>query len=91
MCTVNIKVDDATMRRINPELTTREMINKWLQQKVDAMIKDYANDATLPPLSYERSEMVAVCDQRMDDIISGRSSTISNEEVINRIDEKYKL
>ena len=91
MCTVNIKVDDATMRRINPELTTRELINNWLQQKVDAMINDCANDAATPPLSYERSEMMAVCDQRMDDIISGRSSTMSNEEVINRIDEKYKL
>ena len=91
MCTVNIKVDDATMRRINPDLTTREMINKWLQQKVDAMIKDYANQAATPPFSYESSEMMAVCNQRMDDIISGRSSTISKEEVVNRIDEKYKL
>ncbi|MCQ2067706.1 MAG: hypothetical protein MJY68_01205 [Bacteroidaceae bacterium] len=80
MCTVNIKVDDATMRRINPNLTNREMINKWLQQKVDAMIESYSNDAATPPLSYERSEMMAVCDQRMDDIISGRSSTIPNEE-----------
>ena len=38
MCTVNIKVDDALMRRINPELNTPDRINKWLQNQVDELI-----------------------------------------------------
>lgn len=91
MCTVNIKVDDAVMRSINPNLTTREMINKWLQQKVDAMIEDYVNNTAMSPLSYERETMMAVCDQRMDEILSGSSTTIPNDEAIKKIDEKYNL
>lgn len=91
MCTVNIKVDDAVMRSINPNLTTREMINKWLQQKVDAMIEDYVNNTALPPLSYDREDMMSVCDRRMDEILSGRSSTIPNDDAIKKIDEKYNL
>jgi hypothetical protein len=91
MCTVNIKVDDAVMRSINPNLTTRELINKWLQQKVDAMIEDYVNNTAVPPLAYEQKEMMAVCDQRMDEILSGRSTTIPNDEAIKKIDEKYNL
>ena len=47
MCTVNIKVDDALVRRINPGLSSRESINKWLQGQVDAMIEEMAADDTV--------------------------------------------
>lgn len=40
MCTVNIKVDDVLVRRINPGLSSRESINKWLQGQVNAMIEE---------------------------------------------------
>ena len=40
MCTVSIKVDDATLRRINPGLDSRESISKWLQGQVNAMIEE---------------------------------------------------
>ena len=42
MCTVNIKVDDVLVRRINPGLSSRESINKWLQGQVNAMIEEMA-------------------------------------------------
>lgn len=47
MCTVNIKVDDALVRRINPGLSSRESINKWLQGQVDAMIEEMAAEDTV--------------------------------------------
>jgi ribosomal protein S3AE len=40
MCIVNIKVNDATMRRINPNLTDSEKIGQWLQYKVNAMLEE---------------------------------------------------
>lgn len=40
MCTVSISIDEATMRQINPLLTNRESIGKWLQHQVDLMIKE---------------------------------------------------
>ena len=40
MCTVTINIDEATMQRINPNLTTRESIGKWLQHRVDLMIEE---------------------------------------------------
>ena len=40
MCTVSINIDEATMRQINPLLTSRESIRHWLQHQVDAMIKE---------------------------------------------------
>ncbi len=43
MCTVNIKVDEATMLQINPGLTSRESIGNWLQHKVDLMLEEYAH------------------------------------------------
>ncbi len=41
MCTVSIKVDEATMQRINPGLTSRESIGDWLQHQVDLMLEEY--------------------------------------------------
>ena len=40
MCTVSINIDEATMRQINPLLTSHESIRYWLQHQVDAMIKE---------------------------------------------------
>ena len=47
MCTVNIKVDDALVCRINPGLSSRESINKWLQEQVNAMIEEMAAEDTV--------------------------------------------
>lgn len=41
MCTVSINIDEATLRRINPLLTSRESISRWLQHQVDLMIEGY--------------------------------------------------
>ena len=40
MCTVTINIDEATMRQIDPSLTSRESIGKWLQNRVDLMIEE---------------------------------------------------
>ena len=47
MCTVNIKVDDALVRSINPGLNSRESISKWLQGQVNAMIEEMAAEETV--------------------------------------------
>ena len=46
MCTVTINIDEATMRQINPSLTSRESIGKWLQHKVDLMIEEIVSQNT---------------------------------------------
>lgn len=40
MCIVNIKVNDATIRRINPNLTDSEKIGQWLQHQVNTMLEE---------------------------------------------------
>lgn len=42
MCTVSINIDEATLRQIDPLLTNRESIGKWLQHQVDMMVEEYA-------------------------------------------------
>jgi len=91
MCTVQIKIDDAKMRQINPNLTTTESIGDWLQREVDDLLDDYVSDLSMPPCSRTREEMMAICDQRMDDILTSRSTTIPHDEVMRRMTEKYGL
>ena len=89
MCTVTINIDEPKMRRINPKLTTRESINQWVQQWVDTLLEEYVSDSPLPPCSYTEEEMMAICDQRMEALLSGKATTIPHEEVMRRIREKY--
>ena len=49
MCTVRIKVDEAVMQRINPSLTSSELIGEWLQEQVDMLIEEYES----PDMSVE--------------------------------------
>ena len=43
MCTVSINIDEATMRQINPCLTSQESINRWLQHQVDMMLEEFSH------------------------------------------------
>ena len=46
MCTVNIKVNEALLRDVLPELDSEAAINRWAQllidQHIDALAKEYA-------------------------------------------------
>ena len=89
MCTVTINIDEDKMRRINPELTPRESIGQWLQQRVDELLENYVSDYPLPPCSYTEEEMMAICNHRMEALLSGQATTIPHEEVMRHMSEKY--
>ena len=40
MCTVSININEATIRQIDPRLTSRESIGRWLPHRVDMMLED---------------------------------------------------
>lgn len=40
MCTVSININEATIRQIDPRLTSRESIGRWLQHRVDMMLEN---------------------------------------------------
>ena len=46
---VRIKVDETVMQRINPSLTSSELIGEWLQEQVDMLIEEYES----PDMSVE--------------------------------------
>lgn len=60
MCTVNIKVNDATIRHINHRLNDREAIGQWLQQQVDLMLEQMLEDAETMDLETAREQLHAV-------------------------------
>ena len=40
MCSVNINIDEATIRGINPRLDNPAAIRQWAQELVDSSIKE---------------------------------------------------
>lgn len=57
MCTVNIKVNDATMHRINRRLNDREAIGQWLQQQVDLMLEQMLENTETMDLETAREQL----------------------------------
>ena len=44
MCTVSIKVNEAVLRGIRPELNTTAAIRQWVQQQIDLRIQQMQLD-----------------------------------------------
>lgn len=68
--------------KIGEVITNEELRSFFLTQ---------INQDVPPPCSHSREEMAAICDQRMDDILSDRASTIPHDEVMRRMNDKYGL
>ena len=92
MCTVSINIDDATVRRINPLLTSRESINLWLQRQVDELLENMAVQShSLSPNAHTAEEMKAIITDRIRLMESGKATYIDGEEGFAQIRMRYDL
>ena len=92
MCTVSINIDDATVRRINPLLTSRESISQWLQRQVDEMIERMdVQPRTISPNAHTADEMKAIVTDRIRMMESGEAAYIDGEEGFAQIRKRYGL
>ena len=71
MCTVNLKVNDAMVKRINPELTNRESINQWAQKLLDLVISNLA-EAVEPERDMNVEELYNAIEQDIKTDETGR-------------------
>jgi hypothetical protein len=71
MCTVNLKVNDAMVKRINPELTNRESINQWAQKLLDMVITNMA-EAIEPDCDMSVEELYNAIEQDIKTDEAGR-------------------
>ena len=90
MCTYSITVDEEAISKMRPSVS-REAFGLLLQRYVDELVESFVNLSTNAPCNYTREEMMVICDQRMDDILSGRSITIPHEDVMQEMTQKYQL
>lgn len=88
MCTVNIQVDDALMRRINPELTSPDRINQWLQNQVDELIGRMTLHH-LSPNAHSAEEMRSILSDRIRRAEAGEEEFLPNNIVCDTMSKKY--
>ncbi len=92
MCTISIDIDDATVRRINPLLTSRESISQWLQRQVDEMIERMdVQPRTISPNAHTADEMKVIVTDRIRKMESGEAAYIDGEEGFAQIRKRYGL
>lgn len=90
MCTFNITVDERAISKMSPTIS-REAFGLILQRYVDEFVENFVNVSPELPCTYTHEEMMEICNQRMDDILSGLASTLSHDEVLERMSRKYQL
>ena len=92
MCTVSIDIDDTIVRRINPNLTSRESIGQWLQQEVNEWLMGMAVQPTsLSPNAHTAEEMKAIVAERIHLMETGKATYIDGEEGFAQIRMRYGL
>ena len=91
MCTYNITVDEAALRRMHPEFN-RESFGKWLQRHVDDLVEDMTSEVhTDSPIAHTEEEMRAIVEERLRLMESGEASYIDGEEGFAQIRARYGL
>ena len=55
MCTVTVNVDEALLREVNPNLSDKTAIRKWVQELIDLRIQQ---------LEFEDTETMSIEDAR---------------------------
>ena len=92
MCTVSITIDDAIMRRINPNLTSRESIGEWLQQQVNEWLMEMVvQPRSLSPNAHTAEEMKTFVTERIHLMETGEATYIDGEEGFAQIRKRYGL
>ncbi len=91
MCTVNIKIDNDKVRRINPNLKNNEIIERWVQYCMDEFIDTLSSDEhrSVSPNAHSVSEMREILQERIRRAETGGEKLISNTEVFSQIDKRY--
>ena len=91
MCKCTIEVDNDKVRRINPHLTDRDSINRWLQHYVDEFIDSFPIDGhvEVSPNAHSVAEMREILQERIRKAESGEEKMIPNSEVFSQIKARY--
>ena len=89
MCRVTIDINEAAVRRWNPDLSTHEAINRWAQNEMDKIVKRLPHSTIAePPCTYNsKAEVLAEAQRRMTEIESGLAKTIPHKDVRHRMEK----
>ena len=91
MCTVNIKIDNEKVRRINPNLKSNEVIERWVQYCMDEFIDTLSSNEhkSVSHNAHSASEMREILQERIRRAETGEEKLISNTDVFAQIDKRY--
>ncbi len=89
MCTYNITVDEAALRKLHPAFN-REAFGQWLQRHVDELVADITEDPYADsPIAHTEEEMQTIVRERLRLLDSGETTTIPGEQVFAQLRSRY--
>ncbi|MBP5677888.1 MAG: hypothetical protein J6W88_05265 [Bacteroidales bacterium] len=91
MCTYNITVDEAALRKLQPSFS-REAFGQWLQRHVDELVEDMTAEQHADSLiARTEEEMKAIVEERLQLMESGKATYIDGETGFAQIRARYGL
>lgn len=89
MCTYNITVDEAALRRLHPSFS-REAFGRWLQRHVDDLVEDMtAEQHADSPIAHTEEDMKSIVEERLRLMESGKATYVDGETVFSQIRAQY--
>ena len=91
MCTYNITVSEAALRKLQPTFS-REAFGRWLQRHVDDLVEDMtAEPHPDSPIVHTEEEMKAIVEERLKQMDLGQATYIDGEAGFAQIRARYGL
>lgn len=89
MCTVNVQVNEAALRRSNPAFSSMDAISKWVQHLVDVATQELTASKSLDdfPCLFAEEEAIAIALQRGREIKEGHAKLIPHDEVMHEMEQ----
>lgn len=66
MCTVSVKIDEAMLRGVLPELSSKAAISRWAQELIDLHIRQMHAEKEESMMEFKDSEFIDVESMRED-------------------------
>ena len=91
MCTYHITLDDALIERVRPAFSSEDALQRWMTDKMQALLVSFSTRKSALPCSYTDDEMYSIVKDRLQRLENGTAELIDGEEMFSQIRTHYGI
>jgi len=77
------------MERVRPVFGSEDALQRWMTEKVNALLLNLCSTVSAPPCTYTDEEMYSIVKGRLQSLENGTAKLIDGEEMFSQIRARY--